>query len=46
VIGALTSYWTSTARLDSLDVNLFLTQMASASQMCGNLMLADVESIK
>jgi len=30
VIGALTGYWTSTARLDSLDVNLFLTQMASA----------------
>jgi hypothetical protein len=46
VIGALTGYWTSTARLDSLDVNLFLTQMASASQMCGGLMLADVEYIK
>ncbi len=46
VIGALTGYWTSTARLDRLDVNLFLTQMAAASQMCGNLMLAEVESIK
>jgi hypothetical protein len=46
VIGALTGYWTSTARLDSLDVNLFLTQMASASQMCGSLMLAELESIK
>jgi hypothetical protein len=46
VIGALTGYWTSTARLDTLDVNLFLTEMASASQICGSLMLADLESIK
>jgi hypothetical protein len=46
VIGALTGYWTSTARLDSLDVDLFLTQMASASQMCGHLMLADLRSIQ
>ena len=45
-IGALTGYWTTVARLDSLDVNLFLTQMASTSQFCGNLMLADLESIK
>ncbi len=45
-IGALTGYWTSVARLDWLDVNLFLTQMASASQLCGELMLADLESIK
>lgn len=46
VIGALTGYWTSTARLDRLDVDLFLTEMAAASQMCGNLMLAELESIK
>lgn len=46
VIGALTGYWTSTARLDKLDVDLFLTEMASASQMCGNLMIAERESIK
>lgn len=46
VIGALTGYWMSTARLDSLDVDLFLTQMASASQMCSSLMLAELESIK
>ena len=45
-IGPLTGYWTTTARLDSLDVNLFLTQMASMSQLCGSLMLAEVESIK
>jgi hypothetical protein len=45
-IGALTGYWTSAARLDWLDVNLFLTQMASMSQFCGDLMLADLESIK
>jgi len=36
----------SVARLDWLDVNLFLTQMASISQLCGDLMLADLESIK
>jgi len=46
VIGALTGYWMSTARLDSLDVDLFLTQMASASQMCGTLMRAELESIQ
>jgi hypothetical protein len=46
VIGALTGYWTSAARLDWLDVSLFLTQMASTSQLCGSLMLADLESIK
>ncbi len=45
-IGALTGYWTSVARLEWLDVNLFLTQMASASQLCADLMLADLESIK
>jgi hypothetical protein len=45
-IGPLTGYWTSTARLDALDVDLFLTQMASMSQLCGSLMLADLESIK
>ena len=45
-MGALTGYWTSTARLDSLDVNLFLTQMAGVNQICGSLMLADLESIK
>ncbi|HLH00630.1 MAG TPA: hypothetical protein VKX49_30270 [Bryobacteraceae bacterium] len=45
-IGALTGYWTSVARLDWLDVNLFLTQMASMCQLCGDLMLADLESIK
>jgi hypothetical protein len=46
VIGALTGYWTSTARLHTLDVGLFLTEIASASQICGNLMLADVQSMK
>ncbi len=46
VIGALTGYWTSTARLDRLDADLFLTEMAAASQMCGTLMLAELESIK
>ena len=45
-IGPLTGYWTTTARLDTLDVNLFLTQMASMSQLCGSLMLAELESIK
>ena len=45
-MGAMTGYWTTTARLDYLDVNLFLTQMAIVSQLCSNLMLADLESIK
>ena len=46
VIGALTGYWTSTARLDSLDVDLFLTQMAAASQLCASLMTAEVSAIR
>ena len=45
-MGAMTGCWTTTARLDYLDVNLFLTQMAIVSQLCCNLMLADLESIK
>jgi hypothetical protein len=45
-LGPLTGYWTTTARLDSLDVGLFLTQMASMSQLCGSLMVAEVESIQ
>ena len=46
VIGALTGYWTSAARLDWMDVDLFLTQVALTSQLCGSLMLAERESIK
>jgi len=45
VIGALTGYWTTTARLDTLNVELFLTQMASASELCASLMTAELESI-
>lgn len=45
-LGPLTGYWTTTARLDSLDVTLFLNQIASTSQLCGGLMLADAESIQ
>src|SRR5262245_56732003 len=46
VIGPLTGYWTTTARLDSLNVDLFLTQMTSMSGLCASLMLAELESIK
>jgi hypothetical protein len=45
-IGAVTGYWTTTARLERLDTNLFLDQMASMCQVCGGLMLADPESIQ
>jgi hypothetical protein len=45
-IGAMTGYWGTAARLERLDTDLFLAQMASMCQVCGGLMLADLESIK
>jgi hypothetical protein len=45
-MGSMTAYWTTKARIDYLDADHFVNQMAAMSQICGELMVADVESIK
>ena len=45
-MGSMTAYWSTKTRLDYLDANHFVNQMAVMSQICGELMLADVQSIK
>jgi len=45
-MGSMSAYWSSKARLDYLDVPHFINQMATMSQICGELMSAEVESIK
>jgi len=45
-MGSMTGYWTTKARMDYLDTRHFVVQIASMSQICGELMLSDVTSIK
>jgi hypothetical protein len=45
-MGSMTAYWSTKARIDYLDTKLFVTQIATMNQICGNLMLADVSTIK
>jgi hypothetical protein len=45
-MGSMCAYWSSKARLDYLDVPQFISQIATMSQICGDLMTADVDSIK
>jgi hypothetical protein len=45
-MGSMTAYWSTKARIDYLDADHFVNQMATMSQICGELMLADLESIK
>ena len=45
-MGSMTAYWSTKARLDYLDVNHFVNQVAAMSQICGELMTADLDSIK
>ena len=45
-MGSMTAYWSTYSRMDYLDPDLFVTEMATMSQICGNLMLADVAAIK
>ena len=41
-MGSMTAYWSSKARVDYLDTKHFVNQVATMSQICGELMLADV----
>lgn len=45
-MGSMTAYWSTKARMDYLDADHFVNQMATMSQICGELMVAGVESIK
>jgi hypothetical protein len=45
-MGSMTAYWSTKSRIDYLDANHFVNQMAAMSQICGELMTADIESIK
>jgi hypothetical protein len=45
-MGSMTAYWSTKARLDYLDTKLFAKQMATMTQLCGNLMTAELEAIK
>jgi hypothetical protein len=42
----MTAYWSSDARIEYLDANHFVNQIATISQICGDLVLADVDTIK
>jgi hypothetical protein len=45
-MGSMTAYWSTKSRMDYLDADHFVNQMATMNQICGELMLAEVESIK
>jgi hypothetical protein len=41
-MGSMTAYWSTRARLEALDAEHFVDQVATMSQLCGELMLADM----
>jgi hypothetical protein len=45
-MGSMTAYWSTYSRMEYLDPKLFVIQMATMSQICGQLMLADVSAIR
>ena len=45
-MGSMSAYWSSKARMDYLDVKHFVNQVATMTQICGELMVADVEGIR
>ena len=45
-MGSMSAYWSSKARMEYLDVKHFVNQVATMTQICGELMVADVEGIK
>ena len=42
----MSAYWSTKARMDYLDTRHFVSQVATMSQICGELMMADLETIK
>jgi len=45
-MGSMTAYWTTKARLPWLDADHFVAQVATMTQICGQLMLADLQKIE
>lgn len=45
-MGSMTAYWSTKTRMDYLDADHFVNQVATMCQLCGELMIADVASIK
>ena len=45
-MGSMTAYWSTKARMDYLDTKHFVKQVAMMTQLCGNLMMAELETIK
>ena len=45
-MGLMSAYWSNKARIDYLDADHFVTQVATMSQICGELMIADLQKIE
>ena len=45
-MGLMSAYWSTKARLDYFDADHFVDQVATMSQVCGELMLADLAKIE
>jgi hypothetical protein len=45
-MGSMTAYWSTKARIDALDVDHFITQVATMSQIAGELMVADMSRFR
>ena len=45
-MGMMSAYWSTKARIDYLDAEHFVDQVATMSQICGELMVAELKSIK
>jgi hypothetical protein len=45
-MGSMTGYWSTKARLSALDADHFVTQVATMSQIAGELMTADVARLR
>jgi hypothetical protein len=45
-MGSMTAYWSTKARIEAFDVEHFVTQVATMSQMAGALMVADMRELR
>jgi hypothetical protein len=46
IMGDMAAYWSTVARVDHFDAKHFLDQMATMSQLTGDLMVAKIEDVK
>jgi hypothetical protein len=45
-MGSMTAYWSTKARIDAFDANHFVTQVATMSQIAGELMVGDMAQFR